>query len=119
MPRIIPDCPAAPSVKRADEERAYQIELLTPLFGGGVETRVNDPSFPIRPTAIRGQLQFWWRATVGAQYESKEDLRKAQSRIWGDTTQASRVQVRVEMIGKPSDPKVCAIIKPNKKGKDQ
>jgi CRISPR-associated protein Cmr1 len=102
-----------------DAGRSYEIELITPMFGGGVETRVNDPSFPIRPTAIRGQLQFWWRATVGAQYATRQELRAAQSAIWGDTTQASRVQVRVELLGKAIDPKVCAVIKPNHKGKDQ
>ncbi|MFZ4795576.1 MAG: type III-B CRISPR module RAMP protein Cmr1, partial [Blastocatellia bacterium] len=55
---------------------------------------------PIRPTAIRGQLQFWWRATIGAQYDNKEELRKEQSAVWGDTSRASPVQVRVEVIDK-------------------
>lgn len=119
MPREIPDVPKDWKKPTVDGGRSYDIELITPMFGGGVETRVNDPSFPIRPTAIRGQLQFWWRATVGAQYEKLDDLRKAQSALWGDTTQASRVQVRVDMIGEPSEPKVCAVIKPNRKGKDQ
>ncbi|MFQ3651623.1 MAG: type III-B CRISPR module RAMP protein Cmr1 [Gemmataceae bacterium] len=77
------------------------------MFGGGVETRVNDPSFPIRPTAIRGQLQFWWRATVGAQYATRQELRAAQSDVWGDTTQASRVQVQVEVL-KFDLPTACA-----------
>lgn len=77
------------------------------MFGGGVETRVNDPSFPIRPTAIRGQLQFWWRATVGAQYANRQELRAAQSAVWGDTKQASRVQVRVDVL-KVGPPTPCA-----------
>lgn len=118
MPRVIPSCPSRPSV-RLDHARHYEIELITPMFGGGVETRVNDPSFPIRPTSIRGQLQFWWRATVGAQYASLQELRSAQSAVWGDTTRASRVQVRVELFDKSSEPKACAVIKPNHKGKDQ
>src|SRR5581483_6470454 len=80
---------------------------ITPMFGGGVETRVNDPSFPIRPTSIRGQLQFWWRATVGAQYATLQELRAAQSAVWGDTTRASRVQVRVELLS-VDPPAACA-----------
>ena len=79
------------------------------MFGGGVETRVNDPAFPIRPTAIRGQLQFWWRATVGAQYATVKELHAAQSEIWGSTEAASRVQLRVDLVGKPSDPVPCAV----------
>ncbi len=119
MPREIPDVPKGWKPPQPDSGRSYDIELITPMFGGGVSTRVNDPSFPIRPTAIRGQLQFWWRATVGAQYATRQELREAQSAVWGDTTQASRVQVRVELLDKPSEPKVCAVIKPNHKGKDQ
>ncbi|GIW75945.1 MAG: hypothetical protein KatS3mg104_1008 [Phycisphaerae bacterium] len=68
-PQDIPACPSKPPVPRVNTH-TYDIELITPMFGGGVETRVNDPSFPIRPTSIRGQLQFWWRATVGAQYRT-------------------------------------------------
>ena len=64
-PNEIPPCPDAPDTQDPRlVAHAYQIELVTPMFGGGVSTRVNDPSFPIRPTAIRGQLAFWWRATV-------------------------------------------------------
>ncbi|QUW02502.1 type III-B CRISPR module RAMP protein Cmr1 [Chloracidobacterium validum] len=100
MPRFgqLPDCPPLPHVNLTSTVRAYDIELITPMFGGGVSTQTNDPSFPIRPTAIRGQLQFWWRATVGAQYAKPEELRSAQSAVWGDTTQASRVQVRVDKL---------------------
>jgi CRISPR-associated protein Cmr1 len=88
--------------------RSYAIELITPLFGGGVETRVNDPSFPIRATSIRGQLQFWWRATVGAQYATRQELRAAQSAIWGNTEQASKVQVWVEDVQVSAKPSPCA-----------
>jgi len=119
MPRDIPEVPAGWKPPQPDAGRSYEIKLITPMFGGGVSTRVNDPSFPIRPTSIRGQLQFWWRATVGAQYENTQKLWVAQSAVWGNTTQASSVQVRVEVIGKPSDPKVCAVIEPNNKGRDQ
>jgi CRISPR-associated protein Cmr1 len=105
MPRAedIPGCPTKPSPTSAGEH-GYQIELITPMFGGGVKPRVNDPSFPIRPTAIRGQLQFWWRATVGAQYETLRELRVAQSEVWGSTERASRVQVGVENphVGEPA-----------------
>ncbi len=106
MPREIPDCPKKPN-PTAEAVRSYEIELITPMFGGGVEPRVNDTSFPIRPTAIRGQLQFWWRATVGARYATLAELRAAQSAVWGSTERASRVQMLVENV-RASDPLPCA-----------
>jgi CRISPR-associated protein Cmr1 len=109
MPTQLPDVPDGWQPPKPSVGRTYEIELVTPMFGGGVSTRVNDPSFPIRPTAIRGQLQFWWRATVGARYATREELRAAQSAVWGDTTRASRVQVRVENV-QAAEPKPCARI---------
>lgn len=103
MPRItdIPTCPAIPT-SAPSVEQSYDIELITPMFGGGVVTRETDPTFPIRPTSIRGQLQFWWRATVGARYATKEELRAAQTWLWGgvsgDNGRPSRIQVRVHLL---------------------
>ena len=108
MPKVIPECPKKPQ-PAVDAGRSYQIELITPMFGGGVEPRVHDASFPIRPTAIRGQLEFWWRATVGAQYPTPSELRTAESEIWGSTERASRVRVRVEDV-QASPPLPCARI---------
>jgi CRISPR-associated protein Cmr1 len=87
-------------------EQQYELKLLTPMFGGGVETRTIDDSFPIRPTSIRGQLQFWWRATIGARYSTSQELREAQSALWGgiggdgqnSRLQASQVQVWVDQV---------------------
>ena len=104
----IPVCPATASAAATRvTARRFQIALITPMFGGGVETRTNDRDFPIRPTAIRGQLQFWWRATVGAQCAGPKELRDAQSAIWGSTACASRVHVLVENVV-CDDPESCA-----------
>ena len=107
MAREIPDVPIDWKKPTVDGGRSFDIKLITPMFGGGVETRTNDPSFPIRPTAIRGQLQFWWRATVGARYRTKQELRAAQSEIWGSTERASRVRVIVD-FSEAGDPEPCA-----------
>lgn len=115
MPKsdAIPACPSIPVVQSPGQEaREYPVELLTPLFGGGVEPRVNDSSLPIRPTAIRGQLEFWWRATVGAQYATLAELRAAQSDIWGSTERASRVDVLVDDV-QAGEPTPCARIEWN------
>src|SRR3954452_25021115 len=98
MPRRedIPDCPAAePTGGQTDVTRTYRIELITPLFGGGVEAGENDSTMPIRGTSIRGQLQFWWRATRGAACESVEELRRRHRDVWGATDSASPVVVEV------------------------
>jgi len=111
----IPACPSIPVVQSSGREaREYPVELITPMFGGGIEPRVNDPSFPVRPTAIRGQLEFWWRATVGAQYATLAELRAAQSDIWGSTERASRVDVLVDGV-QASEPTKCACYENDRK----
>ena len=45
-----------------------QYELITPLFGGGVEPAVADPVTVVRGSEIRGHLRFWWRACRGGQF---------------------------------------------------
>jgi CRISPR-associated protein Cmr1 len=94
MPKNIPGCPKKPDVTR-ENSHEFDFELLTPMFGGGVEPRINDPSCPIRATAVRGQLEFWWRATRGSRYRSVQELRTAQSDLWGSTDRSSRVQVAI------------------------
>jgi hypothetical protein len=47
MPKLvdIPDFPTdwkKPSFEAGQTVRSYEIELITPMFGGGVEPRVND-----------------------------------------------------------------------------
>ena len=108
MPKDIPPCPSRkpePSSVKATKE--YRIELLTPMFGGGTEAGVSDPLLPIRPTAVRGQLQFWWRATRGAGLHSPEELRVRQTAVWGSTERASPVEVEVREVD-VSPPRPCA-----------
>jgi CRISPR-associated protein Cmr1 len=58
-------------------------KLITPLFGGGVETHACDPIGIIRASEIRGQLRFWWRACRGGQYASLQAMKEAEDAIWG------------------------------------
>jgi CRISPR-associated protein Cmr1 len=107
MAKPIPPCPQfSPNRSTPHAHQQYELKLLTPMFGGGVESRIIDVSFPIRPTSIRGQLQFWWRATIGARYSTPQDLREAQSALWGGigsddqntALQASQVRVWVDQV---------------------
>ncbi|HRF00057.1 MAG TPA: RAMP superfamily CRISPR-associated protein [Pirellulaceae bacterium] len=78
------------------------IRLLTPLFGGGVIAGQPDPRLPIRGSSIRGQLQFWWRATVGASFPTWREMRKRHGEVWGqaaaDKDDRSKAQNRASPI---------------------
>ncbi len=101
----IPACPEIPSHRSSGRTtREYQISLVTPLFGGGVEAGAPDETLPIRGTSIRGQLQFWWRATRGASFARREDLFARHADVWGTRKQASRVEINIRDVtaGQPS-----------------
>lgn len=95
--------------KPLGEHRVVQIRkyrLVTPLFGGGVMPRENDPSKLIRETSVRGQLRFWWRAmrasgTIG-------EMKAREDEIFGSGGEDARqsklfVKVRVTNTGNEKD----------------
>lgn len=101
MPKVtdIPACPAPPPVRSPGlVTREYQISLVTPLFGGGAEPGKTDEDFRIRGTSIRGQLQFWWRATRGARFADHRELFARHAEIWGTTEQASPVEIIIDDV---------------------
>lgn len=73
--------------------RAYR--LLTPLFGGGVRAGEVDTTTPIRATAVRGQLRFWWRATRGGEFAGVAAMKQREDAVWGSTGGASPVAITV------------------------
>lgn len=79
------------------ETRIYEIQLITPIFGGGVEAGVNDPITLIRPSSIRGHLRFFWRATRGTKLSDISRLRQEEGAIWGTTKNPSQVGLRVKI----------------------
>jgi len=75
----------------------YTIEVVTPMFGGGVKAGVVDESMPVRVTEIRGHLRFWWRMLYGANLDARA-LFDAESRLWGNTDEPSKIDISVEQI---------------------
>ena len=75
--------------------RQYTIEVVTPMFGGGVKAGIVDKDMPIRATEIRGHLRFWWRMLYGAGLNPKE-LFDAESWLWANTKKSSAVDVFVK-----------------------
>ncbi|AEG14071.1 CRISPR-associated protein TM1795 family protein [Desulfofundulus kuznetsovii DSM 6115] len=84
--------------------RSY--ELITPLFGGGVEPGETDPVTIIRGPAIRGQLRFWWRACRGGRFNGDlAAMKDAEDKLWGAASterksMPSQVQITVEVTNR-------------------
>ena len=91
MVRKILDCPERPQAKDNVTELNLTIEFISPLFGGSSEKGKND----IRESSIRGQLRFWWRATIGAGYNSVKEMRGKEGEIFGNTDKASNVIIKI------------------------
>ncbi|HAZ63134.1 MAG TPA: type III-B CRISPR module RAMP protein Cmr1, partial [Armatimonadetes bacterium] len=68
------------------EEITVELEVVTPILGGGTKTRDVDEVDIIRVPTIRGHLRFWWRALYGQNYDSPRALYAAEKRLWGGTT---------------------------------
>jgi len=75
--------------------KSYEIKLLTPMVGGGVTNWQVDRAQPIRASEIKHHLRFWWR-TMQDPATSIEELRKYESRLFGDTEGASSVRLMIE-----------------------
>lgn len=94
-------------VKLITQERSY--ELITPLFGGGVNPGEADPVTVVRGTEIRGQLRFWWRACRGGHFNgSLAEMKAAEDELWGAASTEkkalpSRVIVTVEINNQGRD----------------
>ncbi|SUA36838.1 CRISPR type III-B/RAMP module RAMP protein Cmr1 [Neisseria mucosa] len=105
MALLIPDF--GPMEKLPEGKEAWQeiyCELVTPLHGGGVVARESDEKLPVRVTAIRGQLRFWWRLLAQQKWNlSGKSLREAEFRLWGgigEEAAASLVFLRVQIQNK-------------------
>lgn len=59
-------------------------ELVTPLYGGGVEAATVDKDMPIRASAIRGQLRFWWRLLAKHKWKlgNTKAIQEAEFSLW-------------------------------------
>lgn len=96
MPKLgdMPVCPDPPAVRSSGRvTKEYQISLVTPLFGGGVEAGVPDESLPIRGTSIRGQLRFWWRIVIGHRFGAQ--MWQREEEVFGSTEFPSPLDIRI------------------------
>lgn len=106
---------AARVEKFVTQSRRYK--LITPLFGGGSETKKADAVQIIRGAEIRGLLRFWWRAIRGV--GDLEEMRQKEAGIFGtvsvdevnsETNRDSsgkpkvKVFVKIDNSGTPAEP---------------
>lgn len=94
----------------AREWESIQCCLVTPMYGGGVKSAEPDIQQPIRVTAIRGQLRFWWRLLAAQKvFKLPENLniRQAEFALWGgmndgdESGKASAVFLRIKQFSSP------------------
>ena len=69
----------------------YECKLVTPMYGGGVNGGQVDKEMPIRASAIRGQLRFWWRIACGP--KDPKVMREKEEAIWGGIGEKKPKQV--------------------------
>lgn len=85
--RLSHSAPGEPPVIALDRS-AYgdvevaNVELASPMFGGGVRPHQPDPMQWLRPSAVKGHLRFWWRALNAHRYDIRE-LRERERRLFG------------------------------------
>ncbi|PIE66298.1 MAG: type III-B CRISPR module RAMP protein Cmr1 [Desulfobacterales bacterium] len=98
-PQKAPNC----FTSKNDTGLTYRIEAVTPIVGGGINSYVPDKTNPVRPSAIKGQLRFWWRSMQDV--SSPEKLLEKEKRIWGgiagtdqDKAVASSVIMKIEDV---------------------
>lgn len=71
----------------------FEIEILTPLFLGGAQ---QDTDVELRPASVRGAMRFWYRALyAGIHGDDGRALQHAEGELFGDTTAASHIIVKL------------------------
>lgn len=83
-----------------EEILSYDMELLTPMLGGGVKSWQPDFNNLIRLQAIKGHLRFWWRTMQHCTDEAV--LREQEDALWGSTKAASKVKLSIIPQGQPT-----------------
>ncbi|HEY5891841.1 MAG TPA: type III-B CRISPR module RAMP protein Cmr1 [Chthoniobacterales bacterium] len=117
MPRSLPSDFVVPEKPTSNDSGvqtlSLDIQVITPLFGGGATPGECDPVTLIRGTTIRGHLRFWWRATVGAQFATWQELAEAEEKLWGSASNPSQISI-VSTVTDAGKKQRCATFPPDK-----
>lgn len=100
-----------------------EVEVLTPMFGGGVRLppageqhlKTPDPVTPIRGASVRAQLRFWWRAVNPCACDTVSSLRDAEVALFGaaSTPQQARAgALDLRIVRQPGSVKELEVLAP-------
>ncbi len=81
------------------QSNTYKIKVISPIYGGGVEAGKPDIEMPIRASAIRGQLRYWWRFLKMNDPDhplEDETLFQEERKIWGGMGDESELKTSGE-----------------------
>lgn len=92
LPKALKEVPDAPLTAIR-----LKLRLATPMIGGGVESGQPDEDWPIRASAIRGHLRWWWRAVHGFSL-SPAEMRKQEAQLWGWAGRIDEDGKRVDLV---------------------
>ncbi|ACV59307.1 type III-B CRISPR module RAMP protein Cmr1 [Alicyclobacillus acidocaldarius] len=119
----VPDVQLPTIVEHCEILASARVTTLTPVIGAGVHSQRVDRSHPVRGETVRGHLRFWWRTVSQPgpleqwidklreeearkrslsnlpsmeELDPTERLRIREAWIWGSTSRAGLVVVRVQ-----------------------
>lgn len=69
----------------------FYLSAVSPMFLNGADKEKPE----LRAASVRGQLRYWLRAYLGAQYSNLQQIWDAESAVFGSTGHGSVVSVRV------------------------
>jgi CRISPR-associated protein Cmr1 len=76
------------------------LKFITPILGGGAKKGEPDPACPVRGTAIRGALRWWWRRVTTV---PTDDLAREEAKLFGSPESPSPLVVCVRADGLEPD----------------
>lgn len=89
LPEVLRGDPPERPAKPPRPEVTLELETITPVIGGGVETGEPDPMEAVRGASVRGVLRWWWRSLYlgppgrGATTDIHRSLLREEARLWG------------------------------------
>jgi len=80
---VNPVSPKATIKAKPEDSLTIQVELITPLFGGGVKAGVVDGKHWLRASEIKAGMRFWWRVLFGRGAATPEAMWTAEGLLFG------------------------------------
>lgn len=96
VPRTAP--PDWVSPEGGQESLLLDVDVITPMFGGGYEPRQVDADCVVRAPEIRGHLRFWWRAVEAVRFASASELFDKERTLWGSAGSPGIVRTQVRIL---------------------